>query len=544
MARTYIALCTVAVLALAIGPVPHARACGGFFCSSVPIDQAGENLVFAMEADGSVTAHIQILYTGPSETFAWILPVPSVPTISVGTDALFQQLGFATAPSFRLESRTEGTCRAAPECAVRSYGEAGAAFRDASARADGGPVEVLSTGQVGPYETAVVTSTDGAALYTWLRDNGYDIPASAEPEITYYVSTGHAFVALRLQKDRDAGEIQPIVLHYASGEPCIPLRLTRIAATPDMPVTAYFLAAQGVMSLEYPTVEPSLDDPSIWYGSPTAYLASVGAVVNESGGRAFVNEYSGPVPALYLDLGVDLEPLRTVTSATAFVQQVSVLLSGDSQLLSILERRIPPPPGVTSRDFFNCLARGCGLYDAYAAALAFDPSGTVDDLNAAIIEPRADAQAMLARHTRITRLFTVISPDEMTADPTFMASASVPLTSNVHQATQVFECSARYVAQDAPSRLDLPSGRTVRLAEGTPYPVSDNAWCRAHYGVDARTPGSPATPPGTDAAVGGGIGGGGGCAVAPHGDPGALVVVLGALGAVTLARRRRGRDRG
>ncbi|MCA9518805.1 MAG: hypothetical protein KC635_27910, partial [Myxococcales bacterium] len=53
--------------ALALGTVATtstpAAACGGFFCSQVPIDQMGEDIIFGYGANGTVTAQILINYT-------------------------------------------------------------------------------------------------------------------------------------------------------------------------------------------------------------------------------------------------------------------------------------------------------------------------------------------------------------------------------------------------------------------------------------------------------------------------------------------------
>jgi hypothetical protein len=57
----------------------------------VPIVQAGERILFAIDS-GKVTAHIQIQYAGDADEFGWILPLPSVPTLELGTDELLNQL--------------------------------------------------------------------------------------------------------------------------------------------------------------------------------------------------------------------------------------------------------------------------------------------------------------------------------------------------------------------------------------------------------------------------------------------------------------------
>src|SRR5262245_30310630 len=71
----------------------RADACGCFTPPdpSVPIVQAGERIAFEIE-NGVVTSHVQIQYSGPAEEFGWLLPLPSVPELEVGTDELFTQL--------------------------------------------------------------------------------------------------------------------------------------------------------------------------------------------------------------------------------------------------------------------------------------------------------------------------------------------------------------------------------------------------------------------------------------------------------------------
>src|SRR5262245_59559245 len=88
------------------GTPAAALACGCFTPPdpSVPVLQAGERLVFGV-ANGTVTAHIQIQYQGAAAQFGWLLPLPSVPTLELGTDELFTKVASATQPSYRLFQR-------------------------------------------------------------------------------------------------------------------------------------------------------------------------------------------------------------------------------------------------------------------------------------------------------------------------------------------------------------------------------------------------------------------------------------------------------
>src|SRR5688572_19066524 len=93
------AAATVAGAAALLTSTPRVEACGCFAPPdpSVPIVQAGERILFAME-EGRVIAHIQVQYSGPAEEFGWLLPMPAIPDIEIGTDELFTQVTATTQP--------------------------------------------------------------------------------------------------------------------------------------------------------------------------------------------------------------------------------------------------------------------------------------------------------------------------------------------------------------------------------------------------------------------------------------------------------------
>src|SRR5262245_40947278 len=101
----------MAGLALALAEAP-AAACGCFTPPdpTVPVVQAGERILFAAD-NGQVVAHIQIQYAGAAGDFGWLLPLPSVPKLELGTDELFNQLIATTQPKYRLTRVYNGNCR-------------------------------------------------------------------------------------------------------------------------------------------------------------------------------------------------------------------------------------------------------------------------------------------------------------------------------------------------------------------------------------------------------------------------------------------------
>ena len=82
-------------------------------------------------------------------------------------------------------------------------------------------------------------------LKTWLTDNGYIVSDAAAALIDVYVRENKYFVALKLLNGVGVRSIQPIVLTFRGTEACVPLRLTAIAANPDMPVLVWVLVGQA-----------------------------------------------------------------------------------------------------------------------------------------------------------------------------------------------------------------------------------------------------------------------------------------------------------
>ena len=172
------------VVILLAGLAQPAWACGGFFCQNSPIDQNAERIIFTQNGDSTVSAYIQIQYTGSAPDFSWILPLPqaiSLDDIAVPEDgmAAFTELEVATDPVFIPPPL--------PECAQQF-----SATSPTMAMAESAAVEVFASGEVGPYWSDVIGSEDPEVLITWLRDNEYRVTPEMEPLIEVYVAEGFA----------------------------------------------------------------------------------------------------------------------------------------------------------------------------------------------------------------------------------------------------------------------------------------------------------------------------------------------------------------
>ena len=66
-------LAGVIVAVVGLATAQSVLACGGFFCVDTPVDQNAERIIFTQNRDGTVSAYVQIEYTGSAPDFSWIL---------------------------------------------------------------------------------------------------------------------------------------------------------------------------------------------------------------------------------------------------------------------------------------------------------------------------------------------------------------------------------------------------------------------------------------------------------------------------------------
>jgi len=506
-----------------------ARACGGLFCnappanpfSPLPVAQTGENIVFSIDKDPAggatkLTAEIQISYAGDAAQFSWVVPVDAAPTLSVGTDQLFTALATLTQPTFVPTYAVSGQClpdsfpgfNGGPTDA-RGGMAAGTGGATGSVGTAAPTVTVISQEVVGPYDSAVITANDPTALKKWLVDAGYTVSDQAGTLIDAYVREGKFFVALKLANGQNVKSIQPIVLNFIATEPCVPLRLTAIAANPEMQVRLWVFGDRRAVPRRF--FELKIDEARIdWLSRGSNYNALVSQAANEApGGDAFVTEYAVAASIaqglLWSPGRYDLTALQMAMTPPVYVQALIPLgLAGDPQMLPLLVKYIPMPPavkalGITDAQFYGNLSQYWSQY----TFPPFDLAGLTTQISAKIIEPRHAAQTMMDAHSYLTRLNTFISPEEMTDDPLFITNGDLGNVPLAHTATFRTMCgNQQFMACNAPIRLELADGRMAWVRTGStstscayvPYdlsklqtlPASEVVWQREEVGEGTR----------------------------------------------------------
>lgn len=72
----------------------------------------------------------------------------------------------------------------------------------------------------------------------------------------------------------------------------------------------------------------------------------------------------------------------------------------------------------------------------------FDPIAMTADVDARTVQPLVDAQKLFTTFPYMTRMFTTISPDEMSKDPMFSFNPDLPDVSHIHTITGVAQCKS------------------------------------------------------------------------------------------------------
>ena len=420
-------LLLASLLIAAISPFP-ATACGGFFCTTVPINQAAEQIVFRQD-DNQVTAMVRILYSGEAEDFSWVVPVPDTPEISLGADATFNELDFATRPQFNLQ--VEGNvCEQDRPVALPVSASAESATTDA---ADGDGVQIEEELTIGPFDIDIVSSDNADDMAIWLEENGYLLDDRGRDLIEPYVLDGMKFVAVKLRSGESSGSIQPLILQYPSEKPMIPIRLTAIAAQEDMGVLVWVVNDARAIPENYEHVTPNYTRLDWYSGSFNAYASYQNLItdaMDEAGGQGFATDYAGSITSDIRGALTDasfiaaaLAQLDTFQNDAEFLTNSLSVTTNFSAALANLSVVLPLPEGRDTNLYFDPAELAAVYTPAELSAARIAMRQAIVDRE---LTPIEDSVSLLPEGAYLTRLFTTLSASEMTVDPTFNYNSTMP----------------------------------------------------------------------------------------------------------------------
>jgi hypothetical protein len=495
-------------LAAMVAHVGDAKACGGLFCSSAnPVNQVAERIIFAQNDDDTITAAIEIQYKGPARQFAWVLPVPpGEVTVGVSSKQALDALQTASNPQYTLQTTFDSCGSEGDDANFLAGASRGDPQLAAESADEGPPVEVLSSGAVGPYDWVIIEVDQELAdradvAVEWLEMNGFDISGIGPEVLRIYLEQDMNLLAFRLSKGSDAGSIRPVLLTYPGERPVIPIQPTAVAAQDDMGILVWVLGEGRAIPTNYLSLE--LNEARIdWLNPAATYNDVVVAAADEAGGWGFVTEQSGPAGQFVENVYPTYKRSEwgavrdnAFGSMQEFLQQVSYFAQAPFNpfsnggveyydgFLDVMSDPdvVPLREGATPEQFIACI--DCYFQtsvavenDAYPPTPYVPGEDPIDQMDVpafldafedAVVKPLVETSGLFRDHPRVTRLYTTLSPDEMTIDPEFDVNTELGDVSNVHTAEQVVHCDGRWT-------IRVPQGHAIVGSGAWPIALTDD----------------------------------------------------------------------
>ncbi len=203
-------------------------------------------------------------FQGDPKEFAVVIPVPTFierGQIHVTNQALIEHLDAYTAPRL-VEYFDEDPCRYGRyDMAQEALAAAGGRLRksqNAVARSLGVTIEAQYT--VGEYDIVILSAEQSNGLETWLKQNGYKLPAGASRGWGSYIKQGMRFfvakVNLAEQSKLGYSYLRPLQVAYESPKFMLPIRLGTVNADGPQELFIYALTKNGcVETTNYRTTQ-------------------------------------------------------------------------------------------------------------------------------------------------------------------------------------------------------------------------------------------------------------------------------------------------
>jgi hypothetical protein len=154
---------------------------------------------------------LKVRVEGEIDSFAWVIPFPSQPSVHKESPMLFQELHhYVEAQLARLsELRSERSLKAKKDKAEGAKGSEPA------------PVAVLFREVVGSYDVATVRENVAGGLQQWLGAEGYQPLPDAEDVIGFYRNKGYVFACIKVANTflsrKQSVDLHPLRFTFQTG---------------------------------------------------------------------------------------------------------------------------------------------------------------------------------------------------------------------------------------------------------------------------------------------------------------------------------------
>ena len=188
---------------------------------------------------------LQVSCEGPAEELAWLVPLPSQPTVRAIDGDLFEELSRYT------QDRDHW-----------------AAFQRIRGLREANDVVRIERRKVGVFDVAVVHATDAGELSAWLNRNGFTVSPKALSVFARYLEQGWVFTAIRIDPDERRlwgekglrrGALVPIQFTFKTKQAIYPLSISRLNRG-EIEVLLYVLARDVLVHADFTVPAPSVDE--------------------------------------------------------------------------------------------------------------------------------------------------------------------------------------------------------------------------------------------------------------------------------------------
>ena len=256
-------LCTLALLLCWQGDA--LRAFCGFYVAKADTSlfNRASQVVLARDGDRTVLTMASDFKGTPKE-FAVVIPVPTFITreqIHVAEKSLIDHIDAYTSPRL-VEYFDSDPCRRydmlRPMAMAGVMKDVSAPAMQERAKALGVTIEAQYT--VGEYDILILSAKQSGGLETWLKENGYRIPAGAGPVIGSYLRQNMRFFVARVNLSEQTRlgftYLRPLQVAYESPKFMLPIRLGTVNANGPQELFIYALTRTGrVETTNYRTVK-------------------------------------------------------------------------------------------------------------------------------------------------------------------------------------------------------------------------------------------------------------------------------------------------
>src|SRR5436309_2434112 len=242
------------LLSIIAGPAPTILGFCGFYVAKADTKLFNKASQVVLVRDGDRTVMTMANdFKGEPKEFAVVIPVPTFlkrEQIHVGEKALVDHLDAYSAPRL-VEYFDANPCdtRRFREYALAAPAAAPMRAQDAATVAKSLGVTIEAQYTVGEYDILILSAQQSTGLETWLRQNGYRIPAGASDVIGSYLKQNMRFFVARVNLAEQAklgfSYLRPIQVAYESPKFMLPIRLGMVNANGPQELFVYALTRNG-----------------------------------------------------------------------------------------------------------------------------------------------------------------------------------------------------------------------------------------------------------------------------------------------------------